>query len=390
MTNKKTIKAAIEYLSIYATKSEKHNDFKFIDTSIDNPLHVSFIQQDKINSLLEHTGQKIVGTPEQRKKYFTSTSIQKMLGKMFINEGDKQATISADIDKQLRKNYCKNVDLFIEDDVAGFYSQDNKNYIYNPNGSCMAKKPISYFEIYDKFINTKAQIVGLKVGKSIVARAILWTKTLIHKKDVDQYDKKNNKTTFKVETHREKLYFLDRIYVSSGFQNSNAEELQNTLYNRIKRALKLKRLDCYTIAHIKRGQAQIVGEEANFFHSVSYPDFKIQINSDKFLELTNYPYMDSFRWGRNLGENISFDMDEENADYILESTAGYYEEGNRSCCDCCGEYCEDDYIHYSDIEEEHLCDECSIYIEERSDICRTENATYNNYTGDYHYANDLD
>ena len=79
MNNQNTIKKAIEYLSIYATKSEKFNDFKFIDTSIDNPLKVSYIKQDKIDSLLEYTNTKIKGTKEQRKKYFTSTSINKIL-----------------------------------------------------------------------------------------------------------------------------------------------------------------------------------------------------------------------------------------------------------------------------------------------------------------------
>ena len=40
----------------------------------------------------------------------------------------------------------------------------------------MEGKPPSYFKIYDNFINVSSKIVGLKVGKSVVARAILWTK----------------------------------------------------------------------------------------------------------------------------------------------------------------------------------------------------------------------
>ena len=217
MKTPNTIQKAIDYLGIYATKSEKFKDFKFISKSIDNPLQVSYISQKKIDSLLEYTETKIVGTKEQRQKHFTSTTIFKLLQNMFINESDRQANISCDIDKQLRKDFCLDADLFIEDDVKGFYSQENKNYIYNSNGSCMNKKPISYFEIYDKFINVKTQIVGLKVGKSVIARAILWTKG---------------------ETEKE--YFLDRIYIAKEFQNSNQEELQNKLYNKIKRALKVK------------------------------------------------------------------------------------------------------------------------------------------------------
>ena len=387
MDNKNTIQKAIDYLGIYATKSEKFADFKFIGKSIDNPLQVSYISQKKIDSLLEYTETKILGTKEQRQKHFTSTTIFKLLQNMFINEADRTTTIASDIDKQLRKDFCKDADLFTEDDVKGFYSQENTNYIYNANGSCMNKKPISYFEIYDNFINTKAQVVGLKVGKSVVARAILWTKTLIHKKEVDQYDKDNNKTTFQVETHREKQYFLDRIYISKEFQNSNQEELQNKLYNKIKRALKLRRLDCYSLTHIKRIHTT---DKLNYFNSARYPNFSIQIKQETFQELENYPYMDTFRWGKETTNNICFDNDEDNTDYILEDTSGNYTEGGSCFCECCDTNIHEDDSIYSEIEEETLCEDCAVYIEERQEYCRTDNATYNNYSGNYHYQNDLD
>ena len=250
MDNKNTIQKAIDYLGIYATKSEKFENFKFIGKSIDNPIQVSYITQQKINSLLEYTGTKIVGTKEQRQKHFTSTTISKLLSNMFTDENTKQNDISFNIDMQLRKDFCKDSDLFLEDDVAGFYSQENTNYIYNPNGSCMSKKPISYFEIYDKFINVGTQIVGLKVGKSVIARSVLWTK--------------------QSQETGEKQYFLDRIYIAKEFQNSNQEELQNKLYNKIKRALKIKRLDCYSISHIKRIYST---DKLNYFNSLSYPNF---------------------------------------------------------------------------------------------------------------------
>ena len=107
MDNKNTIQKAIDYLGIYATKSEKFADFKFIGKSIDNPLQVSYISQKKIDSLLEYTETKILGTKEQRQKHFTSTTIFKLLQNMFINEADRTTTIASDIDKQLRKDFCK-------------------------------------------------------------------------------------------------------------------------------------------------------------------------------------------------------------------------------------------------------------------------------------------
>ena len=368
MENKNTIQKAIDYLGIYATKSEKFDDFKFIGKSIDNPLQVSYISQKKINSLLEYTETKIVGTKEQRQKHFTSTTISKLLSNMFVSDGDRQVNISFDIDKQLRKDFCKDSDLFIEDDVRGFYSQEiTDTYIYNANGSCMNKKPISYFQIYDKFINVETKIVGLKVGKSVIARAILWAKQL--------------------QDSEEKQYFLDRIYIAKEFQNSNQSELQNKLYNKIKRALKIKKLDCYSLSHIKGIHST---DKLNYFNSAQYPRFSIQINQDTFHELENYPYMDSFRWGKETRNNICFDTDEDNSDYILEDTCGGYTEGGGSLCQCCDERVHDDEIHYSDCEDEYLCDDCCTYIEERGDVCRSENATYNNYSGDYHYNRDLD
>ena len=367
MDNKNTIQKAIDYLGIYATKSEKFSDFKFIGKSIDNPMQVSYISQQKINSLLEYTGTKIVGTKEQRQKHFTNTTISKLLNNMFINESDRTTNISFDIDKQLRKDFCKNSDLFIEEDVAGFYSQEiTDTYIYNPNGSCMNKKPISYFGIYDKFINVHTQIVGLKVGKSVIARAILWTK--------------------QSQETGEKQYFLDRIYIAKEFQNSNQSDLQNKLYNKIKRALKLKRLNCYSMTHIKSIHAT---DKLNYFNSTSYPSFSIQIKQDTFHELECYPYMDSFRWGKETTNNISFDSDEDNTEYILEDTCGNYTEGSGTICDCCDERVEEDYGSYSEVEDEFLCEDCSIYLEDREDVCRESNTIYDSYRGVYCYDGDF-
>ncbi len=163
--------------------------------------------------------------------------------------------------------------------------------------------------------------------------------------------------------------------------------MQNKLYNKIKRALKLKRLDCYSITHIKRIHSS---EKLNYFNSLQYPNFSIQIKQDTFFELDNYPYMDTFRWGKETRNNISFLNDEDNQEYILEDTCGSYTEGGGTLCQCCDERMHEDDSIYSEVEEETLCEDCATYIEERQDYCRTDNATYNNYSGDYHYNRDLD
>ena len=244
----------------------------------------------------------------------------------------------------------------------------------------MDKKQKEYFEIYENFINVKTQIVGLKVGKVVIARAILWTKT----------DKETNA----------KKYYLDRIYISKDFENSHKSYLQTRLYNKIKRALKLNVLDCYSFSHIKEYTKSNILNPSNtkgneiainqLLKNKQYPSFKVQINQDTFHELEFYPYLDTFRWGEELTQNYSFDMDEDNANIILDSTAGDYSEGSLIICDCCGERFHEDDVYYSELEEEYLCNDCSTWIEEREQNVRNENAIYNNYTGDYHYSNDLD
>ena len=98
----------------------------------------------------------------------------------------------------------------------------------------------------------------------------------------------------------------------------------------------------------------------------------------------------SIRNRRSAENNFCFDSDEDKREIILESTSGDYTRGDTYICDCCGDRYDQDTIHYSELEEEELCDDCCTYIEERGESCRTENAVYNSYSGEYHYNGDLD
>tara|TARA_R110001632_G_scaffold145326_1_gene262069 strand:- start:179 stop:1342 length:1164 start_codon:yes stop_codon:yes gene_type:complete len=387
MKTENTTQKAINYLSIYANKSKDFNSFKYIQRSKSNPLQVSYIKQEKINSLLEYTGIKIKGTAEQRKKYFVNTTISKLLSNMFINEGDKQARISSDIDKQFRKDFTSKAQFFITDDVKGFYSRENKEFIYNNNGSCMEGKPANYFDIYSNFLNVKTQIVGLKVGNSVIARAMLWTK----EKETFEVCKDTPNCSKKVKT---KQYFLDRIYIGNDFKNSNEEQLQLKVHTLTKRMLRVKKLNCYSAYHINRHiESNLISVNVPstkvFRIGATEPGFSVQIKNDTFHELECYPYADTFRYGKELSENIKFSDDEAQSDYILEDTSGTYTEGSSGFCECCEDRVDEDYLHYSECEEEYLCDNCSEYIEEREDVCREDNATYNSYSGNYHYCHDL-
>tara|TARA_R110002167_G_scaffold362925_1_gene582559 strand:+ start:835 stop:1956 length:1122 start_codon:yes stop_codon:yes gene_type:complete len=372
MKSENTTLKAINYLSIYADKSKDFDAFKYIQRSKANPLQVSYIKQEKIESLLEYTGTKIKGTAEQRKKYFVNTSINKLLNAMFTNESSRIERISQDIDTQFRKDFTGKAEFFITDDVVGYYSQENKDYIYNRNGSCMEGKPSNYFEIYNNFLNIKTQIVGLKVGSSVVARAMLWTKGT-----------------------EEKKFYLDRIYISSEFKNSNEEELQLKLHTLVKRMLRVKKLDCYSAYHINRHiESNLVSVSVPstkvFKIGDTEPPFTIQIDLDTFQRLDCYPYADTFRWGKELSTNVKFSDDEDDCDYILDNTDGYYTEGNGTMCACCDDnICDEDYIRYSECEDEYLCDDCSVYLEDREDVCREHNSMYDSYREVYVYEDDV-
>ena len=371
MKTENTIEKAINYLSIYANKSKDFNSFKYIQRSKINPLQISYIKQEKIISLLEHTGIKIKGTNEQRKKYFTDTTIAKLLSNMFISEGEKQAQISKDIDEQFKKDFTGNADFFITDDVKGYYSQENKEFIYNKNGSCMEGKPSNYFEIYDKFINVKTQIVGLKVGDSVVARAILWSKGT-----------------------EEKKYFLDRIYISNQFKNSNEEELQLKLHSLVKRILRVKKLNCFSAYHINRhieNNLVSVNVPSRSIFNVGKTEapFTIQIDTNIFQRLESYPYIDTFRFGKELSNNIKFSTEEDCPDYTLDNTDGYYTEGSGNICECCDGRFDEDDIQFSEIESEYLCNDCGIYLEDREDVCRETNTIYDSYREVYCYNGDF-
>ena len=371
MKTENTTLKAINYLSIYADKSKDFNAFKYIERSKSNPLQVSYIKQEKIESLLEYTGLKIKGTDEQRKKYFVNTSINKLLSSMFVNEQSRIERISQDIDTQFRKDFTDNANFFITDDVVGYYSQENKDYIYNRNGSCMEGKPSNYFEIYDNFLNIKTQIVGLKVGNSVVARAMLWTKGT-----------------------EEKKFYLDRIYISSEFKNSNEEELQLKLHTLVKRMLRVKKLDCYSAYHLNRHiENNLISVNVPstkvFKIGDTEPPFTIQIETNTFENLDAYPYADTFRYGRELSNNIRFSTDEDDVTYILDNTDGEFTEGGGNYCECCEENVSEDYGSYSEVEEEWLCQDCSEYLEDRGDICRESNTIYDSYREIYCYDGDF-
>ena len=106
-----------------------------------------------------------------------------------------------------------------------------------------------------------------------------------------------------------------------------------------------------------------------------------------YSDFEAFPYSDTFRSiGRSSGKWFLNDNSGDTDFVSCQSTEGDDNNDHGTNCECCDERITDeDYIHYSEIEEEYLCDECSTYIEERDDSCRSDNALYNDYSGNYHY-----
>ena len=84
-------------------------------------------------------------------------------------------------------------------------------------------------------------------------------------------------------------------------------------------------------------------------------------------------------------------MNEDNQDIILEDTSGgYTENGNNVLCAYDGERYHEDEMNYSDVDDCYYHEENSIYIDERDTYVNIDEATYNSYSGNYHYSHDLE
>tara|TARA_R110000737_G_scaffold116588_1_gene149259 strand:+ start:213 stop:464 length:252 start_codon:yes stop_codon:yes gene_type:complete len=81
---------------------------------------------------------------------------------------------------------------------------------------------------------------------------------------------------------------------------------------------------------------------------------------------------------------------ETDGEVYLCNTDGENANGNNTCCEECGDRMHEDDSIYSEADEETLCEDCCTWCEDRDDHINTNNAIYNNYSGNYHHENDLD
>ncbi len=367
---------SINYLKIFLPLHKEFNTYKHIGQAISDPLKVSYISQGKINGIKENTGIEISSRPtdEQRNKYFTATTIEKLLKKLFVvntsDESKKMYDVVNNIDDYLKQNLDYN--FFVDTDVSGFYSNEPENY----NGSCMAGKHESYFKLYD-FINdhptndVEVKIVGFKSKDIILARGLLWCKTY--------RDALGGITA--------KAYFLDRIYIHNKLQNSSFAKLQFELYQTIRKYYKADQLRAFNKTQIESYILHKYDNTAKFVFKckISYPSFCISVEGYEET-LSKYPYMDTFKY---IDDSEILSIEDGDNIKILDQTDGSFTQADTCSCDECGDYFDQDELEYSEPEDQHLCPDCREYIDERGEFVNINSAIYNEYTGQHHYRDDL-
>ena len=101
--------------------------------------------------------------------------------------------------------------------------------------------------------------------------------------------------------------------------------------------------------------------------------------------------MDSFQWFNTYSNYLS--ADEESCSDILklDCTSGGSSTTTRCECEHCGYEVEsEDDLVFVETEEMSICEDCATYCDERDEYILTDEAIYNNFTGQYHYRPDLD
>ena len=250
----------------------------------------------------------------------------------------------------------------------------------------MAGKNKLWFGIYDKINQSKkvkVKMAAFTSGEEILARALIWCET-------NKIDKICENSGDILETITNKKYYLDRIYINNKLQNVCFSEMQYKLFKAVRQAYKIEALPCYNKSHIEsyilNKYQHTNTEKFKFLCDRATPPFIVSLDFDEVMNLNAWPYLDTFRY---MDENGYLSYDEDGATIIFDQTNGDYNEAGR-CCDNCGAHIDREDEIWSEIDEEYLCSDCAIYIDERGEYCNESNAVYNDYSGSYHYAHDLD
>lgn len=414
---------AIDMLSTLETINKIPINEKFnvcIDTiaqAVINPLKISYIKKDKIKNLSEHAGIKITDkpTPEQREKYFNCCTLQKFANSFFNKEGLSQEELEEfnDIVEKATKlantTLKKEFHLLDKEFIPKIYNMQNnkseakiaikdKEFSISIDGSCMQGKPEHYFSMY-KDINTDVNDIKIAIltqGTEIISRALVWLNA--PESEIDRRKKQKPGT-----------FYIDRIYTKT---QQHRTETQAALYLNV-----LKHYNCLEVMseptpsteteegtpkHIKIANfynlhniSEAIQKELEKQHSQilkiscsNYASFDVMLNKNDY---NSYPYMDSFQWFNTYSQTLTADEENDSETLKLDCTSGGYSNTTRCECEHCGYEVEhEDDLMWVETADASVCEDCATYCDEREEYILTDDAIYNNYTGQYHYCNDLE
>jgi len=408
MTTKKTLKKLVkEYYNILKNLGFKMNDnfkkdFLHIERMKGNETKISYIKKSKIEGLEKNVSNFKLepNDQEQREKYFTGEKPIKFLNRMITDESKMTKHLFNNIAQTFSNAFLSNIKskfkIFSGAEIGEQYHK-SKNVC-----GCMSGERIEYFDIYRDTKNL-FMVALVDSGDTILTRSLLW-------KDEENnnfwMEKTYDDSIINGEEELRKEYQLrlmreTLIHISATekdpFKFGCAEDYYNILTiddkNKIledfgvevlKNVMRKKEHQSHTDLEGKTTQRETEESKNSVIVQPMIEDF----DADSY---DYFPYSDTFKSiGRTTGKYY-IDTNEGSDTFVcLRSTEGEDVNNRGVHCECCDTRVDEEEIHYSDCEEEYLCDDCATYIEERGDVCRSENSTYNNYSGDYHYTRDLD
>jgi len=307
---------------------------------------VSYITEKRQNDLIwNHVIDTKVFTKENRKKYFYHTTIEKLINK-FFNDVVSDCYKSQQIIEQLKKYLfdLKKLDLKVYEgsEIATIYSSESHKL---GTMSCMQGKPIKYFEIYK---DLPVKMYAIIEGGILYARCLVWEVKRSY------WDKP-------------KIY-IDRIYTYA-----HNEPLSNHIYKRMIQAImKANKIDksettyAFNFRHIN----------SDDLNGRSYSPFnQVYLKTMCLDDFEHFPYMDTFQYGSNSDDCLSFSKDSDSS-HFLDSTSGGFSEVEQITCECCGyDMHEDEEIYCEDVQETR-CQDCAVHSDADGVWYAVENCTY--------------
>tara|TARA_R100000963_G_C4640489_1_gene104142 strand:+ start:529 stop:1680 length:1152 start_codon:yes stop_codon:yes gene_type:complete len=383
MKQKTLNKLLKDYAKIFENLGFKLNedfkkDFLHIKRMKTNSTKISFIKADKIKGLKENIkGFKVKpNDQEQREKYFQAVKPIKFLDNLLLKHN--KSTLFREIADQFNKDFISNLKnklvLYKGKDIGEQYSQ------YGSIVGCMGGCSESWFDVYRDTEGLQLATL-IDEGGTMLIRALLWC------------DKKTNN------------YWLDKTYEQPAINGDDEvrQEYQKKLLIQVLEHLKDNKSFGFGCAFAENLSAEVVEEIAKDFNTTIYKEAqRTKGNSNRITlspiikdfnscDYEYFPYSDTFQSINRYNGKWHILDNTGDCDYICcRSTEGEDENDTGSICDCCDERVHEDEIHYSEIEGEYLCDECAVYIDERDDTARASNTTYNNYSGEYIWSDDLE